>query len=273
MRKPAADNLVRLLRAATERHGDRTFLQFGVLTRSFGDVDRLTNCVANGLAALGVERGSKVAIMAPNGPAFVDAWLGAVKLGAVYAPINTDYRGDILRYQLSKADITHMVIDPAFLERLDAVLDALPQLRHVVVTAPAVGRPGLVHGGVEVSTLADVMQAPDRAPAVDISRSDPMAISFTSGTTGPSKGVLASHSHVITFAMDWIRATGFKERQSIYTCMPLFHAIAAWLGVVPAVIMGGRIAIVPRFSASTFWDDVRRYQSDVVHGLFSMVPI
>jgi len=78
---------------------------------------------------------------------------------------------------------------------------------------------------------------------------------------------------VITFAMDWIRATGFKERQSIYTCMPLFHAVAAWLGVVPAVIMGGRIAIVPRFSASTFWDDVRRYQSDVAHGIFSMVPI
>ena len=273
MRKPAADNLVRLLRATTERYGDRTFLQFGGLTRSFSDVDRLTNCVANGLAALGVERGSKVAIMAPNGPAFVDAWLGAVKLGAVYVPINTDYRGDILRYQLSKADITHMVIDPAFLERLDAVLDALPQLRHVVVTAPALGRERLVHGGVEVSTLADVMQAPDRAPAVDISRSDPIAISFTSGTTGPSKGVLASHSHVITFAMDWIRATGFKERQSIYTCMPLFHAIAAWLGVVPAVIMGGRIAIVPRFSASTFWDDVRRYQADVAHGIFSMVPI
>jgi acyl-CoA synthetase (AMP-forming)/AMP-acid ligase II len=80
VRNPAADNLVlgRLLRATTERYGDGTFLQFGTLTRAFGDVDRLTNCVANGLAALGVERGFKVAIMAPNGPAFVDAWLGAV---------------------------------------------------------------------------------------------------------------------------------------------------------------------------------------------------
>jgi carnitine-CoA ligase len=275
VRNPAADDLVlgRLLRAAAERHGDLTFLQFGALTRSFGDVDRLTNSVANGLAGFGVERGSRVAIMAPNGPAFIDAWLGAVKLGAVYVPINTDYRGDILRYQLGKADITHMVIDPAFLERLDAVLDGLPKLRHVVLTAPTPGRPRSLRWNVEVSTLADVMLATDRAPAVDIAPSDPMAISFTSGTTGPSKGVLASHSHVITFAMDWIRATGFKGCQSIYTCMPLFHAVAAWLGVVPAAIMGGRIAIVPRFSASTFWDDVRRYQSDVAHGIFSMVPI
>src|SRR5215469_14245324 len=252
VRNPTVGDLVlgRLLRAAAERHGGRTLLQFGALTRSFDDVDSVTNSVANGLAALGVERGSKVAIMAPNGPAFIDAWLGAIKLGAIYVPIN-----------------------PTFLQRLDAVLNGVPKLRHVVLTASDPGRPRLLNGDVEISALADLIQAPDRAPAVDISRSDPMAISFTSGTTGPSKGVLASHSHVITFAMDWIRATGFKERQSIYTCMPLFHAIAAWLGVVPAVIMGGRIAIVPRFSASTFWDDVRRYQADVAHGIFSMVPI
>jgi carnitine-CoA ligase len=265
--------LGRLLRTAADHHGDRTFLQFDTLTRSFGETDRLTNSVANGLATLGVQQGSKVAIMAPNVPAFVDAWLGTVKLGAVYVPINTDYTGDILRYQLGKADITHMVIDPAFLERLDAVLDGLPKLGHVVLTAPSPGRPLSLRSDVHVSTLADLMLAPDRAPTVDIVPSDPMAISFTSGTTGPSKGVLASHSHVITFATDWIRATGFEERQTIYTCMPLFHAVASWLGVVPAIMMGGRIAIVPRFSASRFWDDVRRYRADVAHGIFSMVPI
>jgi carnitine-CoA ligase len=275
MRNLADDDFVlgRLLRATADRDGSRTFLQFGPLTRSFADVDRLTNSVANGLAALGVQQGSKVAIMAPNGPEFVDAWLGAVKLGAVYVPVNTDYRGDILRYQLGKADITHIVIDPTFLERLDAVLDGLPNLRQVVLTAPAPDWPLWLRQDVQISTLADVMQAPDHAPTDDITPSAPMAISFTSGTTGPSKGVLASHSHVITFAMDWIRATEFEERQAIYTCMPLFHAIASWLGVVPAVIMGGRIAIAPRFSASTFWDDVRRYRADVAHGIFSMVPI
>jgi len=275
VRNLAADDFVLggLVRTAADRHGDRAFLQFGALTRSFAEVDRLTNSVANGLAAFGVERGSKVAIMAPNALAFVDAWLGTVKLGAVYVPINTDYRGNILRYQLGKADVTHMLIDPAFLERLDAVLDGLPKLRHVVLTTTAPGWPRSLRADVEVSTLPDVMLAPDRAPAADIAPSDPMAISFTSGTTGPSKGVLASHSHVIAFAMDWIRATGFEERQSIYTCMPLFHAIASWLGVLPAIIMGGRIAIVPRFSASTFWDDVRRYRADVAHGIFSMVPI
>jgi len=214
VRNPTVGDLVlgRLLRAAAERHGGRTLLQFGALTRSFDDVDSVTNSVANGLAALGVERGSKVAIMAPNGPAFIDAWLGAIKLGAIYVPINTDYRGDILRYQLGKADITHVVIDPTFLQRLDAVLNGVPKLRHVVLTASDPGRPRLLNGDVEISALADLIQAPDRAPAVDIGASDPMAISFTSGTTGPSKGgsrqpLARDHLRDGLDPRDWIQRT------------------------------------------------------------------
>ena len=262
-----------LLRQAADRHGDRTFLEFADGTQSYAEADRRANRMANGLLALGARQDTKVAIMAENGPGFTDAWLGATRAGAVYVPINTDYKGDILRYQLGKADVSYMVIDPAFVDRLDAVAVDLPHLRHVILTAPSSGTPRKLSTGVAVTTLADVMSAPDRDPGIACAPSDPLAISFTSGTTGPSKGVLASHAHVITFARDWIVSTDYAEGQSIYTCMPLFHAVASWLGVVPAIINGGRIAIVPRFSASGFWDDVRKYKADVAHGIFSMVPI
>ena len=265
--------LGRLLRSAAERHGDRTFLEFGDQSRTFVEADVAANRVANGLAAIGAGKGSKVAIMAPNSLAFVEAWLGAARGGAIYVPINTEYKGDILRYQLAKADVTHIVIDPAFLPRLDVVLGELPQLRHVILAAPMTGAPTRLHGRAAVSLLADVMTASDRDPDVDLEPSDPLAINFTSGTTGPSKGVLASHAHVVTFARDWITATDYGPGQAIYSCMPLFHAVASWLGVVPAIINGGRIAFAPRFSASGFWDDVRRARADVAHGIFSMVPI
>jgi crotonobetaine/carnitine-CoA ligase len=262
-----------LLRTAAERHGARTFLEFADGTQTYAEADARANRTANGLLALDAGKDSKIAIMAMNGPGFIDAWLGAARTGAVYVPINTDYKGDILRYQLGKADVSHIVIDPAFLDRLDAVATDLPKLRHVILSTPMAEVPRSLRGNVSISTLADVMSAPDREPGVEIAPSDPLAISFTSGTTGPSKGVLASHAHVITFARDWIMSTDYAEGQSIYTCMPLFHAVASWLGVVPAIINGGRIAIVPRFSASGFWDDVRKYRADVAHGIFSMVPI
>jgi crotonobetaine/carnitine-CoA ligase len=73
--------------------------------------------------------------------------------------------------------------------------------------------------------------------------------------------------------MDWLRAVQFPEGGAIYSPLPLFHAIAAWLGVVPAMLSGGRIALAERFSASAFWDEVRRYGADVAHGVFAMVPI
>lgn len=262
-----------LLRSAAERHGDRPFLQFQDQIQTFAESDRRANRTANGFVALGAGKYEKIAIMAMNGPGFIDAWLGAARTGAVYVPINTDYKGDILRYQLGKADVSHIVIDTEFVERLDAVAADLPRLRHVILTSPMPGAPRTLANGVAVTPLADVMNAPDRDPVVDLVPSDPLAISFTSGTTGPSKGVLASHAHVITFARDWIMSTDYTGGQSIYTCMPLFHAVASWLGVVPAMINGGRIAIVPRFSASGFWDDVRKYKADVAHGIFSMVPI
>ena len=262
-----------LLRSAAERHGDRAFLEVEGQTRTFAEADLAANRMANGLAALGAGKGVKVAIMAVNSLAFVEAWLGAARGGAIYVPINTEYKGDILRHQLAKADVTHIVIDPGLIERLDAVITDLPQLRHVILTAPMPGTPQTLRGRVEVSSLANIMVAHEQDPDVEIEPSDPLSISFTSGTTGPSKGVLASHAHVVTFARDWIAATDYGEGQAIYSCMPLFHAVASWLGVVPAIINGGRIAIAPRFSASGFWDDVRRAKADVAHGIFSMVPI
>jgi len=274
--RPRADehyHLGSLLRSAAERHGARVFVECAGVSRTFIEADRAASRAANGLLALGAGPGAKVAIMAANSLAFVDAWLGAARAGAVAVPMNTDYKGDILRYQLAKADVTHIVIDPQFVERLEAVSDGLPQLRHVVLTAPQAPLPRLLKGSMAVSTLPDVMCASDSDPGMGIAASDPVAINFTSGTTGPSKGVLASHAHVIAFARDWIRATEFGDGQAIYSCMPLFHAVASWLGVVPAIISGGRIALAPRFSASGFWDEVRRARADVAHGIFSMVPI
>ncbi len=265
--------LGRLLRSAAARHGDRVFIECGGVSRTFAETDKVANRIANGMAALDVGPGAKVAIMAANSHAFVYAWLGAARAGAVYVPINTEYKGEILRYQLDKADVTHVVIDPHLLDRLEAVAAELPKLAHVVLTQRSPDRPHRLPGHIAVSLLAEVMNASDADPGVKIASSDPLAISFTSGTTGLSKGVLASHAHVITFALDWIRCTDYGRGQTIYSCMPLFHAVASWLGVIPALMNGGRIVIAPRFSASGFWDDVRRAKADLAHGIFSMVPI
>ena len=264
--------LTDILRSVAERYPERAFLQFGDLDLSYGDVHRRSNQVANGLTEIGLARGGKLGIMMPNREEFVLAWMGAAMLAAVYVPINTDYRGSIHAYQLNKADVTHIVVDARYLDRLNAILNELPRLERVIVTG-GTSLPSTLGRRVPVCPFGQIVSPDNGEPDVRIAYTDPLAIAFTSGTTGPSKGVLATHCHVVTFGMDWLRAVQFPEGGAIYSPLPLFHAIAAWLGVVPAMLSGGRIALAERFSASAYWDEVRRCGADVAHGVFAMVPI
>ncbi|MFC5359411.1 AMP-binding protein [Azospirillum himalayense] len=267
------DRVVSLqLRRAAERTPDSVFLQFPSTAFTYGSFELRTNAVANSLTQLGLGKGGRLAIFGRNSPEFLEAWFSAAKLGALYVPINTEYRGEVLRHQLDNAEVTHIVVDPDYLDRLDAVIDTLPRLRHVLVTQAAEA-PERLARLTTVQPFDSLRAGSQSDPGVTVAFDDPHAISFTSGTTGPSKGVLALNAHVVRFGHDWGRSLAYQPHEAVYTPLPLFHAIAAWLGVIPTLLNGARIAIAPRFSASTYWDEVRAAKADIAHGIFSMVPI
>jgi len=131
-----------VLAVAVARVPDKLFLAHGERRLTYRQFDRLSDRVGNALAALGLAKGGKMGLMVPNSLEFVAAMFASAKLGAVYVPMNLDYKGDILGYQLAKADVSHMVIDARYLDRLAAVQDALPKLTHVIVRRePGVAAP------------------------------------------------------------------------------------------------------------------------------------
>ena len=260
-----------MLARTVARVPDRVFITCGDEALTFRQFDLRVNRYAHFLASLALGRG-KLAIMLPNCLEFVYGWFGCAKLAVVFVPINPDYRGEILRHQLAKAEVTHLLIDPAFLERLAEVAPALPRLATVIVNGP----PDATNesaGATLRSRLRGVGVEPfngfaDTAPDVTVRYTDKHSISFTSGTTGPSKGALSTHCHAVSFSFDWIEVTRLTEDDVIFAPMPLFHALGSVLGVLPAVICGARIALAPRFSASTYWDEVRRHGATIAHGIF-----
>jgi carnitine-CoA ligase len=258
-------------RRAVEAWPERTFVQTAAAEVSYAAFDARVGQVAAGLSGLGLAQGAKLALMLRNSLEFIESWFAAAQLGALYVPINTDYKGDILAYQLGKADVTHIVIDVDLAERLAAVAAELPKLVCVVLTGD--GPAPVFAANIQVARFPQLRASGRRIARAETLHTDPHAISFTSGTTGPSKGVLATNCHVITFALDWIEACGFRQADRLYSCLPMFHAIATWLGVLPVILTGATYCFVDRFSASRFWDDVRRFNASVVHGIFSMVPI
>ena len=260
---------------SVEKFGDNLFASSGDWSITYFELNQKVNSCANFLLSLGVSKGTKVALMLRNSPAFIYTWLAVSKLGGVYVPINTDYKGNILQYQLNKADVTHIILDADYVVRLDQVSGQLSKITHVIEhdrNDHSFGTSSLNQNFIRIH-FDELLNSKSSEIKNNIHYTEPHAISFTSGTTGPSKGVLATNCHVITFALDWIKACNYNYGDRLFTPLPMFHAIASWLGVLPNIIMANEISFVEKFSASNFWNEVRLYNATHVHGIFSMIPI
>ena len=107
--------------------------------------------------------------------------------------------------------------------------------------------------------LAGLRQLPaPKSPTVDaVLASDPQYIMYTSGTTGPSKGVISPHSQAHGVGRSLAQNFGYRPDDVLYTCLPLFHGNALWYSCYAALWADCTLAVSPRFSASSFWDEIR----------------
>ena len=102
---------------------------------------------------------------------------------------------------------------------------------------------------------------------------DPFIIMFTSGTTGPSKGALMPHNYGLYMAEICKEAAEYDERDCLYNVLPLFHGNAQVLSTLPALLSGARMVLAEKFSASRFWDDVKKFGCTEFNYIGSIVPI
>ena len=274
MRNGTLESLVLgdVLRARAESHRTEVFLKFHDGEITYGEVDVMANRVAQGLATAGVGRGDHVGVMLPNCADFIYVIFALARLGAVAVPINYAYRGELLRHVLDSSDASTLIIDGPYADRLPGVAGRLPGLGRVFVRTGGASDVPLDRLGKPAVAMSSLLSYGADAPRVEVGFSDVQAIMYTSGTTGPSKGAIVPHALALTCALD---SLDFLDRwgKTIYCPLPLFHAAGLWDGMMSALLSGGAIAIVDRFSASRFWDDVRAFDAQVAMSVFSMIPI
>jgi crotonobetaine/carnitine-CoA ligase len=257
--EPECRTLPHILRSQAADRPDATYLRFGdrrALT--FGSVDAESTCVANSLRRLGVTAGDRVAMLLPNCPELVVTWFAAAKLGAVEVPVNVELRGSLLSHVLANSGAEVLVCHRDLLAGVARVLNAVPTLRTVVVvdgdpadaTTAGIHVPGLLSFG-ELLT--------GRSVEIDVvvGYADPMAILYTSGTTGPAKGAVLPHNQYYVWVDLYARSLGLTSDDTYFTPLPLFHADGQLWGAYFPLVYGTQGSFVEKFSASRYWQDVR----------------
>ena len=217
--------------------------------------------VASSMYRSGAHQGDRVIVMAANSSRFVFSWWATAVGGLVEVPINTGYEGDFLRHQLDVADARFAIVDDVLVERWVALGDQARGIEKfwVVDTGAGIFDKALAvleeHGWAAASW--DELREGDKGLLPTPRAQDLGAIFYTSGTTGPSKGVAMPHSQLYFFAQIVVSLTRLTEDDVYLTTTPLFHGNATFMAVYPAILAGGRAVVRSKFSASRWIDHVR----------------
>ncbi len=238
---------------------DKTALVFGegdsLTYRELADrVDR----TAALLAARGIGKGDSVAYLGENSPAFLQTLFACAQLGAVFVPLNT---------RLAPPEITHMLIDSGTralihdAEFADRVADGVEAARipHVLLTGPgAAGIPGL-------DELAEA--APAGHLDAKITLDDPMAIVYTSGTTGKPKGAVLSHGNLTWCALNCIVDYDLTSDDVALMISPLFHVASLGMGAMPVIMKGATMVLEKGFEAGRALELIERHGVTMLAGV------
>jgi len=268
--------LGRALAEQASVQGERPMLMFEDERYTYSDALMLTRSYAGALRAAGVGHGGHVALLMVNHPNMLWTMFALAWLGGVAVPINTAAKGDLLQYFLNHSKSDTLVVDAELLPLVISALNHAPNVRRVIVNhgAAVIDLPKLSADGREWYSLSKIIENLSIAlPEEEAIFSNTQIVMYTSGTTGPSKGVICTQAMEQTGGIFMASQMNYGPEDVLYTCLPLFHANAIRVTVTAAIWSGASVALSRRFSATNFWKEVRKFGATQFNSLGAMANI
>ncbi|WTE50852.1 AMP-binding protein [Streptomyces sp. NBC_01620] len=260
-----AETLVHAFRASVARAPEHPALAYFDGRLSYRETDALSDSVAGHLAAKGLERGDRVAIMLQNSPQFVLALLGAWKAGATVVPLNPMYKSGEVGHVLKDAEVTALICaDRAWESYLRDTAAAAPTVR-IAVTACELDLQSQNDDRVlnferlsAPEDADDLMAVARRGLAApegrELTAADVALISYTSGTSGTPKGAMNSHGNIMVNAERQRTGHPVAEGSSYFALAPLFHITGMVCQLAACLTNAGTLVLAYRFHPGVVLD-------------------
>lgn len=255
--------ITEVLEKWAEEIGDNPFFFYGEenLRFTFREFNQLANSVGHNLESMGIEKGDRVSLFLKNPLIIALSMFGIWKTGAVYCPINFNYKGRLLSYQINDTTPKLLITERELVPLINDIAKDVPDL-NVVVHNPKESdhdyNPNVANTMLDKHykefPFEDFMTGNTSNIGTNLKYMDTANIIYTSGTTGPAKGVVESYRWMNNYLYNWRRL--FNQEDVIYNDLPLYHVGGAFFNIVRAAWVGCQTAVWDRFSSKEFWSRI-----------------
>ncbi|NWJ49026.1 MAG: acyl--CoA ligase [Chloroflexi bacterium] len=254
-----------LVRRMADREASRTALVWRDQTTSYLTLDARIDRVAYGLLRMGVTAGSRVVLYMHNIPQFIESYMAITRIGALVVPINVLHEGRDLEYLLANCGAVGIITIAPYYPRIKEVRNTLVRLKWVVsIRGNAPQPPNTIAWedliGEALPGRLDSFAEPD----------DIALLAYTSGTSGPPKGVLHTHNSLLTNCRQFstMQQVDFGNigPDVVLLPIPLFNLYGLNIGLNHTLMMGGMLVLMERFDAIHALELIQTHACTVIHG-------
>jgi crotonobetaine/carnitine-CoA ligase len=246
-------------------HPEKLFFYYGENDRkySYGEFNELANSVAHSLRSMDVTKGDRVSLFLKNPLVTSLAMFGIWKIGAIYCPINFNYQGRLLSYQVTDTTPKLLVTEQGRVSLLNHVKDDVPKIP-VILHTPERGDHDHDSGEAAVEldakfervAFAELLNGEKANLNIPLGYADIANIIYTSGTTGLAKGVVQAHRWMHNYCYYYLKL--MHPDDVVYNDLPLYHVAGSFANIARAAWTGCAVAVWDRFSPFEFWQRINK---------------
>ena len=247
----------------TEKFSDRPFLHFENETWTYAQINKAANSLARYFVATGVKHGDRVVMFMENRPSFVISLLALNKIGAIAVLINTSLTGDPLVHCINSSDSIKCIVGAERAKPLEDVLDQINITKQEdLLWVEDTPNYSLPEWAIDLKAKIDSSKDENLEETNFVKAKDVACFIFTSGTTGVPKAAICPNQKLMAASIN-IKMAGYRidETDCMHNSLPLYHSTGLMLGLCAVIQAGASTFIKRKFSASSFWEEVQKYNT------------